>query len=128
MGMTSILTENRLHSTQTSMARTASKARHKVVERSPPFSRPVWPALIPVVRRTLVKTKSWKVSDKDQAEQRKSPAKSPNLAEKADRLLEAVEQREPEDDGSYFAACGGVTSSALVRSGSNYRRPAVSDE
>jgi hypothetical protein len=81
-----------------------------------------------VVRRTLVKTNSWKISDKDQSEQRKTPAKSPDLAEKADRLLQAVEQRNPEDDGSYFAACGGLSSSALVRSGSNYRRPAVSDE
>jgi hypothetical protein len=37
-----------------------------------------------------------------------------------------------EDDGSYLAACGvspnaAETSMALVRSGSNYRKPAVSN-
>ena len=81
-----------------------------------------------MVKGVLVRRNSYVISNKDESAQRNHPAKSDDLAKPADRLVQAVEQRYPTDDGSYFAACGGYSASALVRSGSNYRRPAVSDE
>ena len=81
-----------------------------------------------MVKGVLVRRNSYVISNKGESAQRNHPAKSDDLAKPADQLVQAVEQRDPTDDGSYFAACGGYSASALVRSGSNYRRPAVSDE
>jgi hypothetical protein len=74
-----------------------------------------------------IKTKS-SVLDKEELARKFRLAKSAKLPEEQSESP----NDDPVDNGSYFAACGRgtfakYTERTLVRTGSNYRKPAISD-
>ena len=100
--------------------------------------QPISPVKSPVKRPSFrarspfgdipIKTSSRTALDKDKRAQSTRSAMSGRATEEQSDSADA----DFEDDGSYLAACGvspntAGTSMALVRSGSNYRKPAVSD-